>query len=378
MKVPLLDLGAQYASIASELDEAVLEVLRGTRYSGGPKVEALEEQLAAYVGSRYALGVSSGTDALMVSLMALGVGAGDLVVTTPYSFFATAGAAVRLGARPVFVDIDPRTYNLDPLALSDWLETHPEERSRVKAIIPIHLYGQCADMDPILAEADRYRIPVVEDSAQAIGARYPSRDVERRAGSMGIAGCFSFFPSKNLGGIGDGGMVVTDDSALYKKLLSLRGHGAGPKYFHSLVGGNFRLDAIQAAALLVKLPHLENWHGRRRANATYYDERLVTSEAVPPAIAWNRECHVYNQYVIRVSERRNELRDFLTERGVGTEIYYRVPFHLQECFATLGYSKGDFPHCEAAAEQTLALPIYPELSREMQDHVITSIEAFHA
>ncbi len=376
MKVPLLDLGAHHSSIASELDAAVLEVLRGTRYIGGPKVEALEEQVAAYVGSRHALGVSSGTDALLVSLMALGVGAGDLVLTTPYSFFATAGAVVRLGAGPVFVDIDPRTYNLDPQALAAWLDAHPEERSRVKAIVPIHLYGQCADMDPILEEADRYGIPVVEDAAQAIGARYPSRGGERRAGSMGTTGCFSFFPSKNLGGIGDGGMVVTDDSALHQKLASLRNHGASPKYFHSLVGGNFRLDAIQAAALLVKLPHLESWHARRRANAAYYDEGLPASGATTPAIAWKRECHVYNQYVIRVPERRNELRDYLAERGIGSEVYYRVPFHLQECFADLGYSKGDFPHSEAAAEQTLALPIYPELSRDMQDHVIAAVEAF--
>ncbi len=377
MKVPLLDLGAQYASIASELEAAVLEVVRGTRYIGGPKVEAIEEQVASCVGSRHAVGVSSGTDALLVSLMALGVGAGDLVLTTSYSFFATAGAVVRLGARPVFVDIVPRTYNLDPQQLEAWLDAHPEKRSRVKAIVPVHLYGQCADMDPILEAAARHGIPVVEDAAQAIGARCPSRGGERRAGSMGTTGCFSFFPSKNLGGIGDGGMVVTDDSALYQKLVSLRSHGARPKNFHSLVGGNFRLDAIQAAALRVKLPHLESWNARRQANAAYYDERLPASGAVTPAIAWKRECHVYNQYVIRVPERRNELCAFLAKRGIGSEVYYRVPFHLQECFADLGYSKGDFPHSETAAEQTLALPVYPELSRTMQDHVIAAIEDFY-
>lgn len=378
MKVPLLDLQSQLSSLSDEMESALLEVLHSTRYIGGPKVEALEEQLAAYVGSRHALGVSSGTDALLVSLMALGVGAGDLVLTTPYSFFATAGAVSRLSARPVYVDIDPRSYNIDPDALAAWLDAHPSERTRVKAVLPVHLYGQCAEMDPILERADHYGIPVVEDAAQAIGARYPSRSGERRAGSMGAAGCFSFFPSKNLGAIGDGGMVVTDDSALYEKLASLRGHGASPKYFHALVGGNFRLDAIQAAALLVKFPHLESWHGRRRANAAYYDEGFAASEVTTPAISWQRDDHIYNQYVIRVSEGRDALRAFLAERGIGSEIYYPVPFHLQECFADLGYSKGDFPRSEAAAQQTLALPIYPELSREMQDHVIAAVEAFHA
>jgi len=377
MKVPLLDLQSQLSPLSDELESALLDVLHSTRYIGGAKVEALEEQVAAYTGSRHAVGVSSGTDALLVSLMALEVGAGDLVLTTPYSFFATAGAVARLGARPVFVDIDPRTYNLDPDALVAWLDAHPNERGRVKAILPVHLYGQCADMNPILEEAKRYGIPVVEDAAQAIGARYPLSAGERRAGAMGTTGCFSFFPSKNLGAIGDGGMVVTDDSALYQKLASLRGHGASPKYFHALVGGNFRLDAIQAAALLVKFPHLEDWHARRRANAAYYDEALAGSWVAIPPVAWGAECHIYNQYVIRVLEGRDALRTFLAEREIGSEIYYPVPFHLQECFADLGYSKGDFPHSEAAAQQTLALPIYPELSREMQDHVIAAIEAFH-
>jgi len=378
MKVPLLDLRAQLAGISSELEAAVLEVLRGTRYIGGAKVEALEEQLADYVGSRHALGVSSGTDALLISLMALELGVGDLVLTTPYSFFATAGVVARLGARPVFVDIDPRSCNIDAHALVDWLEAHPGELARVKAILPVHLYGQCADLDPILEAADRHGIPVVEDAAQAIGARYPSRGGERRAGSMGTTGCFSFFPSKNLGGIGDGGMVVTDDDALYRKLASLRDHGASPKYFHAWVGGNFRLDAIQAAALLVKLPHLESWHARRRANAAYYDEGFSAQEVVTPALTWDRDSHVYNQYVIRVPGRREELRAFLAEREIGNEVYYPVPLHLQECFAELGYSKGDFPNSEAAAEQTLALPIYPELGRDMQDQVITAVRDFYA
>ena len=378
MRVPLLDLQAQFVGSADEVEAAVLEVLRGTRYIGGAKVEALEAQLADYVGSRHALGVSSGTDALLISLMALEVGAGDLVLTTPYSFFATAGVVARLGARPVFVDIDPRSYNVDAHALAGWLEAHAGDLARVKAILPVHLYGQCADLDPILEVADRHGIAVVEDAAQAIGARYPSRGGERRAGSMGTTGCFSFFPSKNLGGIGDGGMVVTDDDALYQKLVSLRDHGASPKYFHARVGGNFRIDAIQAAALLVKLPHLEGWHALRRSNAAYYDEALSGSGIVTPTITWQRDFHVYNQYVIRVPGRRDEFRAFLAEREIGNEVYYPVPLHLQECFAELGYSKGDFPNSEAAAEQTLALPIYPELGRDMQDQVIAAVRDFYA
>ncbi|NRA07510.1 MAG: DegT/DnrJ/EryC1/StrS family aminotransferase [Myxococcales bacterium] len=378
MKIPLLDLQAQFAGISDELEAAVLEVLRGTRYIGGAKVEALEEQLADYAGSRHALGVSSGTDALLISLMALEVGVDDLVLTTPYSFFATAGVVARLGARPVFVDIDPRSYNIDSHALVDWLEAHPDEVARVKAILPVHLYGQCADLDPILEAADRHGIPVVEDAAQAIGARYPSGAGERRAGSMGATGCFSFFPSKNLGGIGDGGIVVTDDDALCQKLASLRDHGASPKYFHALVGGNFRLDAIQAAVLLAKLPHLERWNAERRANAAYYDEGFAALEVVTPSITWKRDCHVYNQYVIRVPGRRDEFRAFLAEREIGHEVYYPVPLHLQECFAKLGYSKGDLPNSEAAAEQTVALPIYPELGREMQAEVIAAVRDFYA
>lgn len=378
MIVPLLDLGAQLAAIRSELKAAVDEVIDSTRYILGPKVGELEEAIAHYTGTRFAVGVSSGTDALLAALMALDVGPGDIVVTTPYSFFATAGVIVRLGATPAFVDIDPKTYNLCPAALRDWFETHTEQRTRVKAILPVHLYGQCADMDPILALASEFGVPVIEDAAQAIGARYPSKAGMRKAGAMGLFGCFSFFPSKNLGGLGEGGMVTTDDGSLADRLRKLRNHGMEPKYHYAMIGGNFRLDTIQAAALLVKLPFLDQWHAARQRNAAYYDAHL---DRVPglrrPTIAYQREDHTYNQYVISVAERRDALLAFLRERQVGHEVYYPVPFHEQKCFAHLGYRPGDFPHSEYAARHTLALPIYPELTPDMLDYVIESICTFY-
>jgi dTDP-4-amino-4,6-dideoxygalactose transaminase len=358
------------------LKAAVLEVVESTRYVMGPKVELFEKAAADYVGSRYAIGVSSGTDALLASLMALGVGAGDRVVTTAYSFFATAGVIARLGATPVFSDVDPHTLNLDPGALRACFDG--EEGDRVRAIVPVHLFGQCADMDPIVEIADERGIPVVEDAAQAIGAHYPSRQGEKRAGSLGALGCFSFFPSKNLGALGDGGLVVTDDAQLRDQLVCLRDHGARERYRHAQIGGNFRLDAIQAAALLVKLPLLERWHEARRRNAAYYDEEIDGGALRTPVAAWGRGAHVYNQYVIGVPDRRGELRRFLAEREIDTEVYYPIPFHLQECFASLGYSRGDFPNAEFAAEHSLALPVYPGLTREMQDHVVGSIRAFYA
>jgi dTDP-4-amino-4,6-dideoxygalactose transaminase len=376
MRVPLLDLRPQLSDVEAELKAAVLEVVESTRYVMGPKVELFEEAAADYVGSRYAIGVSSGTDALLASLMALGVGAGDRVVTTAYSFFATVGAIARLGATPVFADIDPDTLNLDPGALRASLKR--EGTDRVRAIVPVHLFGQCADMDPILEAADARGIPVVEDAAQAIGARYPARDGERRAGSLGALGCFSFFPSKNLGALGDGGLVVTDDARLRDQLVCLRDHGARERYHHARIGGNFRLDAIQAAALLVKLPLLERWHEARRHNAAYYDKEIGGVVLRTPVAAWGRGAHVYNQYVIGVPERRDELRRFLAEREISTEVYYPIPFHLQECFASLGHSRGDFPNAEFAAEHTLALPVYPGLTREMQDHVVGAIRSFYA
>jgi len=377
MKVPLLDLNAQLQTIEKEIKTAVNEVIDSTRYIMGPKVEELEAKIAEYAGAKYATGVSSGTDALLISLMVLDVGPGDIVITTPFSFFSTAGVIARLGATPAFVDIDPDTYNLSPAALRKWFESETDKRDKVKAIIPVHLYGQCADMDPIMEVAREYNIPVIEDAAQAIGARYPSKTGTKKAGSMGTMGCFSFFPSKNLGAMGDGGMVVTDDANIDEKLKKLRNHGAKPKYYHALIGGNFRLDPIQAAILLVKLPHLDKWHFMRQENAAYYDENLNVKGIKKPLIACKREFHIYNQYVISVIEQRDNLRKFLTENTIGTEIYYPVPFHEQECFQYLGYKSGDFPNSEYATKHTIALPIYPELTTEMQDHIIEKIGEFH-
>ncbi|MCD6295148.1 MAG: DegT/DnrJ/EryC1/StrS family aminotransferase [Deltaproteobacteria bacterium] len=373
MKIPLLDLNAQLKEIENDVKNAVIEVIDSTRYIMGPKVEALENEIAAYTGVKYGTGVSSGTDALLVSLMALNIKPGDLVITTPFSFFATAGVIARLNAVPVFVDIDPDTYNMSPDALKKWFESHAEEAHRVKAIIPVHLYGQCAHMDPICELADTHGIPIVEDAAQAIGAEYPSASGQKKAGSMGALGCFSFFPSKNLGGIGDGGMVVTNDPELNDKLKMLRNHGAKPKYHHAVIGGNFRLDPIQAAVLLVKLPHLDQWHTMRQQNAAYYDEKLKDLDVKTPLVAYERNHHIYNQYVISVPEKRDDLRQFLSGNNVSTEIYYPVSFHMQACFSELGYREGDFPNSEYAARHTIALPVYPELTHEMQDYVADKI-----
>jgi len=377
MKVPLLDLNAQLQTIEKDVKAAVNEVIDSTRYIMGPKVVELEEQIAEYAGAKYATGVSSGTDALLISLMAVDVGPGDIVITTPFSFFATAGVIARLGATPAFVDIDPDTYNLSPDALRHWFGANKEKIDKVKAIIPVHLYGQCADMDPILEIAEKHNIPVIEDAAQAIGSGYPSKTGVKKAGTMGTMGCFSFFPSKNLGAMGDGGMVVTSDANIDEKLKKLRNHGAKPKYYHALIGGNFRLDPIQAAILLVKLPHLDKWHSMRQENAAYYDENLNVKGTKKPLVANKREYHIYNQYVISVAEKRDELRKSLTENNIGTEIYYPVPFHEQECFRYLGYKSGDFPNSEHAATHTIALPIYPELTTEMQDYIIAKIGEFY-
>jgi dTDP-4-amino-4,6-dideoxygalactose transaminase len=376
VNVPLLDLKAQLAELGPALEAAVLDVVRSTAYIQGPAVADLEKQCAAYLGVKHAVGVSSGTDAILIGLMALGVGAGDLVLTTTYSFFATAGAVSRLGAKPVFLDIDPATCNLDPRALASWLERNPGDAAKVKAIIPVHLYGQCADMDPIMAIARARGIAVLEDAAQAIGATYPGKAGVQKAGAIGELGAYSFFPSKNLGGIGDGGLVVTNDDVLGEKLTRLRAHGAKPKYYHSMIGGNFRLDTIQAAALKVKLPFLESWHQRRRSAAAYYDAKLPAAIVTTPTCAWGREHHVYNQYVVAVKGDRDKLKAHLAERGVETSIFYPVPFHLQRCFADLGYARGALPESERAADHTLALPIFPELTRAQQDHVIASIGAF--
>ncbi|PYN22710.1 MAG: transcriptional regulator [Candidatus Rokuibacteriota bacterium] len=383
MRVPLLDLKAQYATIRDEVREALDRVLESQQFIMGPEVPALEKALADYVGARHGIGMSSGTDALLAALMALGVGPGDRVITPAYSFFATAGVITRLNAVPVFTDIDPGSYNMSPTSLEKaWAALDRSVQQRVKAIVPVHLFGQCADMARILELATDAKVPVIEDAAQAIGTICKGG---RAAGTMGVMGCFSFFPSKNLGAIGDGGMVVTDDEALAERLRLLRNHGAKPKYFHKIVGGNFRLDTIQAAVLLVKLRHLDTWHQARRENADRYRELfrqsgLVARGAVglppvtdpTPAI----RSHIYNQFVIR-SPKRDALRDFLTAQGVGTEIYYPVPFNLQECFADLGYRAGDFPESERAARESLALPIYPELTPAQQAYVVDWVAAFH-
>jgi dTDP-4-amino-4,6-dideoxygalactose transaminase len=412
MKIPLLDLKAQYQTIRDEIKEAVDEVLESQHFILGPKVEALEEAVAPYCGCQCAVGVSSGTDGLLIALMAAGIGSGHGVITTPFTFFATGGSIVRASSRPFFVDINPATYNVDPVAIKTFVEAecrfesgagrlvHRETGVSIRAIMPVHLYGQCADMDGILEIANEYGLVVVEDGAQAIGAEYPSihNEVPLRAGSMGHFGCFSFFPSKNLGGFGDGGMVTTNDAETADRLKILRVHGSKPKYYHHLVGGNFRLDALQAAVLLVKLKYLDGWTATRRQNAAYYNSLFQQSSLVekgfivPPRAIWESGSeinpqseirnpklvgHIYNQYVIRAKE-RDELRAYLTEKNIGTEIYYPLALHQQQCFVELGYKAGDFPESEKAAAETLALPVYPELDQVQQDYVVEKMSSFYA
>lgn len=375
MQVPLLDLKGQYRQIEQEVLKEIHEVIESQYFILGPRVAQLESEVADYCGAQYAVGVSSGTDALIISLMALDVGPGDGVLTTPYSFFATAGAIARLGAEPVFVDIDSDSYNISPQKLKEkikWCQS--AGRLPIKAIVPVHLYGQCAEMEPILEVAAAYQIPVVEDAAQAIGSEYRSK----RAGSLGTCGCFSFFPSKNLGAFGDGGIVTTSDAELAEKLRQLRVHGSSPKYYHPLLGGNFRLDALQAAVVSVKLKYLDGWTAARQQNAWRYrelfDQAGLQSVIQLPEEIQNR--HIYNQFVIRVPEKRDALRDFLQQVGIGTEIYYPVPLHLQPCFAHLGYQKGDCPLSEQAGDTTLALPIFPELTPDQQAYVVEQIQKF--
>jgi dTDP-4-amino-4,6-dideoxygalactose transaminase len=412
MKVPLLDLKAQYQSIKDEIKDAMEEVLESQHFILGPKVEALEEAVASYCGCKYGVGVSSGTDGLLIALMANNIGTGHGVITVPFTFFSTAGSVARVGATPFFVDIDPGTYNIDPESIKTFIEVecnfdsgagtlvHKTSGTRIRAIIPVHLYGQCADMDRIMEMASGYNLVVIEDGAQAIGTEYPSAKSGEpmRAGSMGHFGCFSFFPSKNLGGFGDGGMVTTSNKEVAEKLKILRAHGSKPKYYHHLVGGNFRLDALQAAVLLVKLKYLDTWTDKRRQNATYYDSLFQQSGLVDkgfvtlPQAVWESGSatnpqsairnpqltgHIYNQYVIR-AKKRDELRAYLGEHGVGTEIYYPLPLHLQECFVELGYKAGDFPESEKAAAETLALPIYPELELAQMEYVVDRVNSFYA
>ena len=375
MKVPLLDLKEQYKSIKEEILKVAEEIFDSQYFILGPRVEALEKDIAGYCSSRHALGVSSGTDALLISLMAADIASQQTVITTPYTFFATAGSIFRTGARPIFVDIDPDTYNMSPESLERVIASMTDnELARLKAVIPVHLYGQCADMDPILKIAKEYNLFVIEDAAQAIGAEYRGQ----RAGSMGDFGCFSFFPSKNLGAFGDGGMVTTGSDELYDKLRVLRVHGSHPKYYHKLAGGNFRLDAFQAAVVSVKLKHLDKWTKSRQENARKYRELFADSgiDDVIKLPVEKEDRHIYNQFVICVTDKRDDLRLFLNDVGVGTEIYYPVPMHLQECFLDLNYKKGDFPVAEHAALHTLALPIYPELSDDQLAYVVEKIKAF--
>jgi dTDP-4-amino-4,6-dideoxygalactose transaminase len=365
MNVPLLDLQAQYRPLRDEILAAITRVCDSQRFIMGPEIEGLERELAGRLGVRHAIAVSSGTDALLLALMALDIHAGDEVVTTAFSFFATAGAIVRVGAQPVLVDIDPVTFNIDP-ALAVAAIT-----PRTKAILPVHLFGLSADLDPIMAVAGRAGIPVIEDAAQAIGASYKSRPL----GAIGAFGCFSFFPSKNLGAFGDAGLLTTSDDVLAARARLLRTHGMQPKYYHHMVGGNFRMDALQAAVLRVKLPHLPVWTQGRRANAARYRDLFraagLEGSVTLPAEPADRP-HIFNQFVIRTPE-RDALKRHLDAAGIGTEIYYPVPFHLQPCFADLGHVRGDFPHAERAAAESLAIPIYPELTPAQQQTVVSAI-----
>jgi dTDP-4-amino-4,6-dideoxygalactose transaminase len=369
MKVPLLDLSEQHRRLRPEIEAALARVLDTNAFILGDEVAALEREIAEYCGTKYAVGCASGSDAILLALMALGVGPGDEVITTPYSFFATVSSITRLGATPVFVDIEPDTFNIDAGQIEARIT------SRTKALEPVHLYGQCADMKAINEICRAREIAVVEDAAQAIGAEFNGD----RAGAMSDIGCFSFYPSKNLGGLGDGGMMTTNDDELGKKLNSLRVHGAEEKYFHKYVGLNSRLDGFQGAALRVKLPHLDTWSEQRRENADRYralfTDAGLTEEIGLPIEKKSRR-HIYNQFIVRVPGRRDELRKHLTVRGIGTDIYYPVPLQMQECFAFLGYRAGDLPESERAARETLALPIYPELRPEQQQYVVETIADF--
>ena len=379
MNIPLLDLKAQYETIKEQVLAATMEVYESQRFILGPKAEDLESKIAAYTQARYAVGVSSGTDALLISLMSAGIGPGDLVVTSPYTFFSTAGSIARLGAIPVFVDIDHLTYNIDPERLEKKISTmNAKERSRLKAIMPVHLFGQCADMDSIMAVAKSLGIAIIEDAAQAIGAEYRFGDGSlKRAGSMGDYGCFSFFPSKNLGSFGDGGMVTTNDDEAFQRLKIMRVHGSQPKYHHKVVGGCFRLDDLQAAILLVKFNYLDEWTGKRRENARLYRELFARKGIERIELPFESEGrHIYNQFVIKISQKRDELKTYLTNQGIGCEIYYPVPLHIQECFRYLGYRPEDCPVSIEAAARTIALPVYPELRYEQIEYVVEKIGSF--
>jgi dTDP-4-amino-4,6-dideoxygalactose transaminase len=383
--VPLLDLKAQYAQIRAEVMPVIDAVCASQRFILGEHVLALEAEVASYCASAAGIGVSSGTDALLLALMALGVGEGDEIFTSPFTFFATAGTIARLGARPVFCDIEPGSFNISPRALAEFIERHCSAQGehlingatggRIKGIMPVHLYGQSADMDPLMALAKRHNLKVIEDAAQAIGTEYKGV----RVGSIGDIGCFSFFPSKNLGAFGDAGLCTTNDLELAENMRVLRVHGGKPKYFHAVIGGNFRIDELQAAVLRVKLKYLDSWTQARQLNAAYYNAAFAAAELgsnlVTPQVSVPGR-HIFNQYIVR-ARNRDALKDQLTARAIGTEIYYPVPLHLQKCFAYLQHAPGDFPESERAAADTLALPIYPELTHAQLDHVITSVVGFY-
>ena len=391
MKVPLLDLKPQISELREEIIHAVTQVIDSTQFILGPEVNKLEDAVAEYSDASHAVGVSSGTDALLVSLMAMGIGPGDKVLTTPYSFFATMGSIVRTGALPIFVDIQPGSMNIDPDQIAACLKEDAKSKRLIKAIIPVHLYGQCADMQPIMELASEYGIPVIEDAAQAIGAECPyeidGQTEWKKAGSMGTVGCFSFFPSKNLGGIGDGGMVTTNDSDLAEQLRIFRNHGAQPKYFHPHLGGNFRLDPVQACALNIKLKHLDKWHIQRRKNSELYrqyfqDAGLVEEFVTLPVEQYSNAAgsekhnhHIYNQFVIRV-QKRDQLREFLTHNEIGCEVYYPLCLHQQKCLEKYDLPIGSYPESECAAMESLALPIYPELQSVQLEYVVETISRF--
>ena len=393
MQVPLLDLKLQYQTVRDQIRAEIDQIMDSQLFIMGPKVEALEDSICAYTGAGHAIGVTSGTDALLIALMALEIGPGDAVITSPYTFFATAGSIARVGAAPVFIDIDPATYNISVAGLRTYLEackTNSEGRlvshagQVIRAIMPVHLYGLCCPMDEILELAARYELPVIEDSAQALGSDYPSKNGTGHAGAMGDFGCYSFFPSKNLGAFGDGGMVVCKDAAMAQKLRALRNHGGERRYYHRMIGGNFRLDALQAAVLQIKLPLLDSWSAGRRTNARIYQEafqrvgldRILTLPTEPYAGSGLTNHHIFNQFVVR-APRRDELCKALEKAQIGNAIYYPVPLHLQECFAYLGYKQGDLPESERAALETVALPIFPELKPEQLEYVVQVIREFY-
>jgi dTDP-4-amino-4,6-dideoxygalactose transaminase len=362
MSVPLVDLRAQYASIRDEIDAAIRDVIEQQQFVLGRYVEELENKLARYVGTKHAVGVASGTDAILLSLKALGVGHGDEVITTSFSFFATADAIVNAGATPVFVDIEPRTFNLDPALIE------PAITERTKAIVPVHLFGQCADMDPILEIAKKHNLRVVEDAAQAIGATYKGR----KAGSMGDCGCISFFPAKNLGAYGDGGIVVTSDSDIADAVRALRVHGSRERYYHDRIGTNSRLDALQAAILVAKLPHLDEWNEKRRRNAAYYEKKLARVDGVEAPYIAPENVSVHHVYALRVRE-RDKVAQELNEAGIGWAIHYPVPLPLQEALDYLGHEQGDVPQSEQASREVLSIPMYPELTEQQMDEVVSTI-----